>query len=50
MSIVKEGKGTPGTDFIVGEGAQSGVTFQGEHVAGGMGAGEGLPLNGYEED
>ena len=50
MSIVKEGKGTPGTDFIVGEGAQSGVTFQGEHVADVMGAGEGLPINGYEED
>ena len=50
MSIVKPGQGTPGTDFIVGDEAQSGVTFQGEHVAEVMGAGAGLPINGYEGD
>lgn len=50
ITIAKDGEGTPGTDFIAGDGAQSGVTFQGEHVAEVMGAGEGLPVNGYEDD
>lgn len=50
MTIAKEGEGTPGRDFIVGNGVQSGVTFQGEHVAEVMGDGEGLPVNGYEGD
>lgn len=50
IAITTEDEGTPGTDFIVGDAAQSGVTFQGEHVAEVMGAGEGLPINGYEED
>lgn len=48
VTIAKESEGTPGTDFIVGDGAQSGVTFLGEHVAEVMGAGAGLPVNGYE--
>lgn len=50
VTIAAEGEGTPGTDFIVGEGALSGVTFQGAHVAEVMGDGAGLPVNGYEGD
>lgn len=50
VGIAKEGQGSPGTDFLVGDGALSGVTFQGEHVAEVMGDGNGLPINGYEGD
>lgn len=50
VSIAKQGEGTPGTDFIAGNFAQSGVTFHGAHVAEVMGADTGLPINGYEGD
>lgn len=50
VTIANEGKGTPGSDFLVGDGALSGVTFQGEHVAEVMGDGNGLPINGTEGD
>lgn len=50
VTIARDDQGTPGEDFIVGDFAQSGVTFQGKHVTEVMGPDTGLPVNGYEGD
>ena len=51
VTIATDATGTRYKDFIVGDGAQSQVFFQGKHVAEVMGEGsDGLPVNGYEYD
>ena len=52
MSVVKESEkdSVDGPKFVVGDGLDSGVYFHGEHVSEVLGEGNGLLIEGYEEN